>query len=163
MAALMSGVMVPIQNTKRAFICALRSVPTLVMIPKVDGVFRVTFGFTKLKWFNALNMSKRTCMRRPSRIWKLRDRAKSMFQNPGPTIEFLPTFPGRIGRLLSELKGMSVSAAGFSHRYEPFEPVIRYRSDPLVSGRPPLCATVIASPVCDSNTPQYRQSRPGGH
>src|SRR5713226_622822 len=72
------------------------------------AVFTNRFGVPRFVWFSALKNSPRVSSRRRSPSAKPRNTLTSSVSIPGPTTEFLPTFP-------NEYAGGAANAAGLNH------------------------------------------------
>ena len=65
----------------------------LEMTPNEEAAERFDPGLAKFVWLNRLKNSARNCSFAGSLITKSFDRAKSVFQNPGPVMKFLGELP----------------------------------------------------------------------
>src|SRR5260370_5697092 len=72
------------------------------------AVFQTRVGVPRFVWFSALKNSPLVSSRRRSPSAKPRNTLTSIVSIPGPTTEFLPTFP-------NEYAGGAANAAGLNH------------------------------------------------
>src|SRR3954463_15580943 len=96
----------------------MRGPPAVDVIFPKFGLPKVTFGFPNVTWLNTLKVSHRTSTCFPAPTPKLRDSARSKFQNAGPRrmpFGVFPHTPGVFGAnaaVLNHMVSVGLSSEG---------------------------------------------------